>query len=103
MTIGHGDAMDPLAGVVRIVRDPEQVDVIVGRFEFEQAILERSREFAIGDERIRVPTAPDLVLWKLAAGGPQDRSSIIEELDQRTDSLAGDAARLWQRIRQEWI
>jgi predicted nucleotidyltransferase len=105
-----GDFDDPLAGTVRLLRGVEQVDVVVGKWKFEEAIIERAEERVFDGVACRVPRAADLVLLKLAAGGPQDFWDIHElmryvdvrdEVGERIGALPRDARSAWERILAE--
>lgn len=76
-----GEADDPLLGVVRI-RAPDQrdVDIVVGRDDWQRKILSRAQDITIGPHRMKVATPADLVLLKLFAGGSQDRWDIEQLL-----------------------
>jgi len=115
VTVLKGDASDPLAGTVRLVKENEQVDVVVGKWKFEQAIIDRSEPRAIDDHTILVPRPADFVLLKLAAGGPQDvwdihelmqhfdKTKLIAEVDAHIGELPTDAIALWDRVRAETL
>ena len=89
--VRKGDWDDPLAGVVRIDGE-ESIDVVVGKYKWERAVIERAEQMVVRGMRLRVPRVSDLILLKLSAGGPRDtmdasnlmnssnRSLIIEEL-----------------------
>lgn len=106
--IRRGDSDDPLAGVVRLGKILPHIDVIVGRYAWQSAIIDRSPELSVLGANVRVATAPDVVLLKLYAGGPQDAWDILQLLDavpgieaDVTRGLVGlphDATRFWQRI-----
>lgn len=112
-TVLSGDALDPLAGTVRFVSGIEQVDLVVGKWKFERAIIERANSRQFGDGMILVPRAADVVLLKVAAGGPQDlwdvhelmnhvdRQAVVEEVDASIDQLPADVRSLWARVRSE--
>ena len=75
--IRRGDHDDPLAAVVRVSADGERdVDVIVGRDDWQGEIIEEALadDLRVGAIPVASPTA--LVLLKLYAGGPQDRWDI---------------------------
>jgi len=113
VTILTGDVFDPLAGTVRLIRDREQVDVVVGKWKFELAIIERSESRPFDDAMILVPRPADVILLKIAAGGPQDmwdihellqyvdRESVMAEVDAEVGALPSDARVLWKRVRAE--
>ena len=104
----RGDADDPLAGVVRLRSRETQIDVIVGRGEWQNDVLTRARPATLRGTAIPVVTAADLVLLKLYAGGPQDAWDVDQLLDAIptiedavTDGLQAlpkSCTRLWQRI-----
>ena len=108
--VRKGDFDDPLAGIVRIHREGEiPLDVVVGRYKVQTAIVARADIHAVGDGEIAVVNTVDLILLKLFAGGPIDISDIhallesdstlsakVEELIQ---NLPVDARALWQKIR----
>lgn len=105
-----GDTDDPLAGVVRLRLDGERdVDVVVGRHEWQREIL--TRAIPVGDRHLRVARAADLVLLKLYAGGTQDRWDIeqllaldpagplVEDVDAHASVLPPDSRELWALLR----
>ena len=68
-----GDADDPLAGVVHILlSDGTDVDLVVARWKWEAAVIERAEPMQIAGTEIKVPRTSDLILLKLAAGGYTD-------------------------------
>lgn len=105
----RGDEDDPFAGIVRWTGGVNPIDLLVGRGPVTSEMLARRVEFEVGGVRTPVVDAPDLVLLKLAAGGPQDdldvklllkndsgklRAALINRL-----STATPAARAaWQRL-----
>jgi hypothetical protein len=103
--VRRGDQDDPLAGVVRVTADGERpVDVIVGRYRWQQRALERAQLLSSGE---RVVRPRDLVLLKLYAGGKQDlwdiaqllavtdRGALIAEVEEDLSDLPPPAAALW--------
>ena len=83
--IRHGDAEDPLAGVIRITSaGARPVDVIVGRHAWQGRAVARAEP---GVDAPPVVTAVDLVLLKLYAGGTQDLWDV-RELLRGTDAEA---------------
>ncbi len=108
--VRHGDPEDPLAGVVRITAAGERpVDLIVGRHAWQTRIVERSEMLDLGDVVLPVPSASDLILLKLFAGGGQDvwdvlqllaggnRDDLIAAVELRLDDLPNEARQLWRR------
>ena len=105
-----GDASDPLAGVVRLRRAEERdVDVVVGRHEWQRTLLDRA--IPVGDGHLRVVRAADLILLKLYAGGAQDKwdieqllgldsaGALVDDVDSHASVLPGDSRELWARLR----
>ena len=104
--VRRGDADDPLAGVVRAAAAGERpVDVIVGRFAWQQRAIERARALPSG-ERVVLPR--DLVLLKLFAGGAQDlwdirqllaataeRAVLVAQVEEDLPGLPEPATALW--------
>lgn len=105
-----GDDGDPLAGVVRITSGEERdVDIVVGRYDWQAAIIEEADPLDGSAESLRVATAAGLVLLKLYAGGPQDLWDIEQvraiggpELDaavsSRIAALPSLARDTWARL-----
>jgi len=109
--IRRGDDADPLAGVVRLERANERtVDVVVGRFNWQAAMLSRAERIKGADRDIPVVRAADLVLLKLYAGGSQDRWDIEQliaidtdrrigsEVDSRVGELPARCAAMWNAL-----
>ena len=105
--VRKGDLTDPLAGVVRFqVLDEGPVDVVVGKFAWQERILDRAEP--IGGKL--VVRAADLALLKLYAGGPQDawdvqqllarpfREELIREVEARLSELPARCQDLWKKI-----
>ena len=66
----RGDPDDPLKGVVHILlSDGTDVDVVVARWKWEGAIIDRAEPMTIGSSQVRVPLTSDLILLKLAPAG----------------------------------
>lgn len=83
--VRHGDADDPLAGVIRITATGQRpVDIIVGRHAWQARAVARAEA---GSDVPPVVTAVDLILLKLYAGGTQDLWDI-RELLRGTDAHA---------------
>ena len=109
VTVRRGDDADPLAGVVRIrAKGDPTVDVIVGKAAWQADVLQRASPTRVGDARVPVVSAADLVLLKLYAGGPQDAwdvdqlldagADIRGEIESRLSQLPPECATLWRRI-----
>jgi len=110
--VRRGEPDDPLAGVVRLeAADENAIDVVVGRAAWQRSVIERARPVQLDDLELPVAEAPDIVLLKLYAGGPQDLWDIQQLLDTpagrqiakdaeaRLAELPSEALRLWARIR----
>jgi hypothetical protein len=108
--IRRGDFADPLKGVVWIKPPGERkIDIVVGRWKWEQDVIERAKPTPSADRSLPTVTTPDLILLKLAAGGGQDLwdvsrllkivdRTVIAEVEQRLPDLKPDARDRWQRI-----
>ena len=107
--IRRGDSADPLAGVVRIASSGEpSIDLVIGRWRWQSELLMRAEPTRIGDVSVPVVTAPDFVLLKLYAGGPQDAWDVDQLLDvdpaiatrinAAVTALPPESIRLWRRI-----
>ncbi len=114
--IRRGDYDDPLAGVIRISDDRElPVDLVVGRFQWQQEIVERASRLVVGPAgdsvELAVARAADLILLKLYAGGLQDLWDIRQLLDNdrsleaEVQALVGqlpaESLPLWRRVLAE--
>ena len=112
--IRRGDFDDPLGGVVRIGTKPDQIDVVVGKWKWEQAVIERSQPVEIRNGvTVPVPSRSDLILLKIAAGGPVDyvdayhllqlgpRDDLVRDVDSKIADLPSDARKLWHRLLTE--
>ena len=102
--IRHGDADDPLRGVVRIESGTERpVDVIVGKHAWQARAIERATRDGNGPPVVR---PRDLVLLKLYAGGTQDTWDVRELLRVCGRQLAGeveaDLEALPAEMRSRW-
>jgi predicted nucleotidyltransferase len=111
--IRKGDFDDPLGGVVRIGSAPDLIDVVVGKNKWENAVIERAETLHIKGLMLPVPLTSDLILLKLAAGGPIDRQDIIRLLEigprdrliadvqAHIGDLPQDAQLLWKKLLSE--
>lgn len=65
-----GDLEDPLAGSVRILLEGDEiVDVVVGRYRWQEEIIQVAEVTSIGEFAVKVVRPSGLVLLKLYAGG----------------------------------
>jgi len=107
--VRRGDFDDPLAGVVRIKRTGDRtVDIVVGKYKFQLAVLSRATRINVSNADVHVVTAADLVLLKLFAGGMKDLldvemllhadPALRTEVEQRLPDLPEEARRLWKRF-----
>ena len=114
--IRRGDYDDPLAGVIRISSERElPVDLVVGKFQWQQEIVERASRLVVGpaDDSVElaVARASDLILLKLYAGGLQDLWDIRQllandpSLEAEVQTLVGqlpeESLRLWRGVLAE--
>jgi hypothetical protein len=84
------------------------VDLLVGRFEWQQHILDRAERLPVGRGNVPVVGAADLILLKLFAGGSQDAWDIEQllavnfaaarDVEARLPELPPESATLWARL-----
>jgi len=91
-----------------LTTDPRTLDASL----WQDEAIGRAKQARILGADVPVVTAPDLVLLKLYAGGPQDAwdirqlldgdgdGSIARTVDSTLGALSADAAALWCRIRE---
>jgi hypothetical protein len=107
--IRRGDSDDPLAGVVRINAPGEpSIDLVIGRWRWQSELLARAEPVRLSGVSVPVVSAPDFVLLKLYAGGPQDAwdidqlldvdAAIAERVEELVAALPADAIRIWRQI-----
>ncbi len=108
--VRKGDPDDPLAGVVHIALDAREADVIVAKWTWEQAVIERAEQLTLQGVDVPVPRTSDLILLKVVAGGyldlqdvhallhAGDREQLIREVDQVIGALPADAQESWKRV-----
>lgn len=107
--IRRGDAEDPLGGVVAWRAAGSPLDVVVGRDAWLAAALGRRIWTTLNEERIPVLDAADLVLTKLAAGGPQDlldvklllagsRADLRAQVEERLRGLPSSLREAWPAV-----
>lgn len=95
--VRKGDFDDPLAGVVRI-GDPGEVDIVVGKWKWEQRVVDEAEPLQIAGMLLPVAKASDLILMKLNAGGYQAHLDVLgllevgprEQLIAEVDAKLGD-------------
>ncbi len=109
--IRRGDFDDQFKGVVHIrLSDGADTDVIVAKWKWEQAIIDRAERMDVGSMNVPVPRVGDLVLLKLAAGGPLDlndignlmevhgRAPIVAEVEAHIDEVRPDVRDTWAKL-----
>jgi len=106
-----GDLDDPLAGVVHLAFETGvEADIVVAKWKWELEILQRAERLDVGGVVVPVPVTSDLILLKLAAGGPidlqdvvalveTDRSRWIPEVDQKIARVQPDVSATWNKIK----
>ena len=106
-----GDFDDPIAGVVHLsFADGNEADVVLARWKWEMDVIRRSEPLDIGGSTVPVPITSDLILLKLAAGGPIDvqdivsllamsRGQLMSEVDERIAQVLPDVSDLWAQIK----
>ncbi len=107
-----GEFDDPLAGVVHITfADGFEADVLLAKWKWEAEILERSEPLDLGGAIVPVPITSDLILLKLAAGGPidlqdvvsllaMDREQLVSEVDRKVVAVLPDVTAAWRSLKQ---
>ena len=107
-----GDFDDPLAGVVHITfANGVEADVVLAKWKWEWEILERSEPLDVGGVVVPVPLTSDLILLKLAAGGPidlqdvvallaMDRERLVREVDLKVDRVLPEVLAAWGRVKR---
>jgi hypothetical protein len=113
VSVRKGDFDDPLAGVVRIKGPETEIDVVVAKHKWEQAIIDRALPVQLDTISLPVPRTSDLILLKLSAGGPidlmdahrlldvGDRATFIAEVTATVASLPQELRDAWQRFLSE--
>jgi hypothetical protein len=107
----RGDPDDPLGGVVRIQRaGVPDVDVVLGKWQWEADVIDRAEPMSFGDVPVRVPRLADLILLKLAAGGSLDlhdaavlltlgdRDALAREIEERLPDVRPDVTHAWREL-----
>ena len=114
--VRKGEFDDPLAGVVR-VGDPAEVDVVVGKWKWEQIVIENAELLQVAGMTLPVAKASDIILTKLNAGGHKSRLDVMgllevgprEQLIAEVEAKLGDfpsiaekeARAMWELILTE--
>jgi hypothetical protein len=109
--VRRGDADDPLGGVVHVLLpDGTDVDLVVGRWRWEAAVVERAEPMVVAGATVPVPLTSDLILLKLVAGGHTDLHDVaallalegseraIADVESRIDEVRPDVRSLWQTV-----
>jgi predicted nucleotidyltransferase len=109
--VRRGDFDDPLAGVVRILLpNGTKADIVVAKYRWQSEVLDRAEMLDLDGWKVPVPRTSDLILLKLFAGGYQDRndihsllsgddrSSLVDEVSARLESLPESMQDLWKQI-----
>ncbi len=98
--IRHGDAEDPLLGVVRFESPGQRpVDLIVGYGGWQALIIDRPESATFEGLELPVVGKVDLILLKLYAGGPQDLWDIRQLLDSEgSETLQLEVERALQEV-----
>ena len=111
VSVVRGDGSDPLAGVIRFDEaDERPVDLVVGRYQWQQRLLERAEPAVSGETTLPTALARDLILLKLFAGGSQDawdieqllagpdRDALVDDVTTDLGDLPAGCRTLWRRI-----
>lgn len=108
----RGDHDDPIAGVAHITfADGIEADVLLARWKWELGIIERSERLDVGGSFVPVPITSDLILLKLAAGGPIDLQDVVallatnygplvDEVDQKIALVHPDVRTVWNDLKR---
>ena len=93
--VHRGDFEDPLAGVVRIRSAGLKLDVVVAKYKWQAAVIDRAKPMKYVDVELRVPRLSDVILLKIDAGGHLDLRDAIEllEISPRAGPIAAPPGR----------
>lgn len=107
-----GDFDDPIAGVTHI-RFPDglEADVLLAKWDWEKEVIDRAEPLEIAGLLVPVPVTSDLILLKLAAGGPidlqdvvalilTDRERWIAEVEAKVGQVRPDVTEVWHSVRR---
>ena len=107
----RGEFDDPIAGVVHVTfEDGVEADILLAKWKWEAEILERAEPLDLGGTLVPVPITSDLILLKLAAGGPIDlqdvislvtmnRERLVREVDEKVHRVLPDVSAAWQFVK----
>src|SRR5258708_1524400 len=111
VNVREGDYDDQFRGVVHItLPDGTDVDVIVAKWKWEGAVIDRSELMDVDGVMMPVPRVSDLILLKLAAGGGLDlqdignlmevhgRAPIVAEVEAHIDEVRPDVRDTWVKL-----
>ena len=71
--VRRGDHDDPLAGVIRFApADDLSYDLVVGKWTWQQEVVQRAERLIVSGVELPVATAADLCIMKVDAGGAKD-------------------------------
>jgi hypothetical protein len=108
-----GDHDDPIAGVAHITfADGVEADVLLAKWKWELEIIDCAEPLDVGGIVVPVPLTSDLILLKLAAGGPidlqdvvalvaTDRDALVREVDHKVERVKPDVSKVWERLKSE--
>ena len=94
-----------------LLAEGTDIDVVVGRWKWEAAVVGRAEPLLLAAGVVLpVPTAGDLILLKLAAGGMLDvrdvaallrigdRDALVREVEARIGEVHPDVRATWRQI-----
>ena len=92
VSVARGDADDPLAGVIRFDQAGQRpVDLVVGRYRWQQRLLERAEAAVSGGTLLPTALARDIVLLKLFASASRTSAATSRTFQPRAGS-SGDGS-----------
>jgi hypothetical protein len=109
--IRRGEHDDPIAGVTRVISGTIEADILLARGKWEREILERAEPLNLDGIIVPVPVTSDLILLKLAAGGPidlqdiivllaTDREQLVAEVESKIDQLQPSVSEEWALVKR---
>jgi hypothetical protein len=98
-----------LAGVVRVTRGDEIVDIIAGKHAWQADMLQRCVQVTLEGRSLPAVDRADLILLKLFAGGPQDlvdvrlllaadAGELRREVERRISGLPVSVQSTWRSL-----